>query len=325
MHTSVLASLLALVSVAIAAPASVVKVELDGKLVDVALVDDLPDVSLEKRADPTVLAASAVSSYTPYTWYASAAYCSPASTLAWNCGTNCQSNPSYIPIASGGDGVVTQYWNVGYDPTLKTVIVGHQGTDFSKIIPALTDANFHLSDLDSTLFPGLPSGIQVHSGFKDTHARSAKDVLAAVKKALSTYGTTSVTTVGHSLGGAIALLDAVYLPLNLPSTTTFKSFLYGQPRVGNQAFANYVDSAASKVKATRITNKKDPVPILPGRFLGFTHASGEVHIDDPSGQFYNCPGQDNTSQYCTIGDTPNVFVANTNNHLGPYNGITIQC
>ena len=126
MRASVVASLLALVSVALAAP-TVVKVELDGNIVDVALVDDLPDASLEKRADPSVVAASTVSSYTPYTWYASAAYCSPASTLAWNCGSksrhcfgtpqcihqtvlaNCQQNPGFVPIASGGDSVVTQY------------------------------------------------------------------------------------------------------------------------------------------------------------------------------------------------------------------------
>jgi predicted lipase len=56
-------------------------------------------------------------------------------------------------------------------------------------------------------------------------------VLAAVKKTMSTYGATSVITVGHSLGAAISLLDAVYLPLHLPTTTTFKSYFYGLPRV----------------------------------------------------------------------------------------------
>ena len=36
-----------------------------------------------------------------------------------------------------------------------------------------------------------------------------------------------------------ALLDAVYLPLHLPTTTTFATTTYGMPRVGNIAFANY--------------------------------------------------------------------------------------
>jgi pimeloyl-ACP methyl ester carboxylesterase len=129
----------------------------------------------------------------------------------------------------------------------------------------LTDGEFVLENFDSTLFPGLPSGIQGHDGFLATHARSAPSVLAAVQKAISTYGATSVTTVGHSLGAAIALLDAVYLPLHLPSSITFKTVGYGLPRVGNPAFANFVDSAASKVHLTHINNKKDPIPIVPGK------------------------------------------------------------
>lgn len=31
---------------------------------------------------------------------------------------NCQANPSFVPIASGGDGAITQYWFVGFDPAL---------------------------------------------------------------------------------------------------------------------------------------------------------------------------------------------------------------
>jgi hypothetical protein len=86
MCASVIASLLTLATASLAAPATIVPVELDDKVVNVALVDDLPDTTLEKRADPTVLAPSTVSSYTPYTWFASVAYCKPANTLAWNCG-----------------------------------------------------------------------------------------------------------------------------------------------------------------------------------------------------------------------------------------------
>ena len=55
------------------------------------------------------------------------------------------------------------------------------------------------------------------------------------------YSTTNVTLVGHSLGAALALLDAVYLPLHLPPTTNFKMVGYSMPRVGNLALAKYLD------------------------------------------------------------------------------------
>jgi hypothetical protein len=139
---------------------------------------------------------------------------------------------------------------------------------------------------------------------------------------MTKYGVKSVTVVGHSLGAALALLSAVYLPLHLPSGTTVKMIGYGMPRVGNQAFADYVDAHAH---VTHINNKQDPVPILPGRFLGFHHPSGEVHIDYPTGTWYSCPGQDNTDALCEIGDTPNIFVADSSDHTGPYNGVMMGC
>jgi hypothetical protein len=143
-----------------------------------------------------------------------------------------------------------------------------------------------------------------------------------VQKGLGAHPSASVSLVGHSLGGALALLDSVYLPLHLPTTTKFQTFTYGMPRVGNQAFADYVDA---NTHLTRITNRKDPVPILPGRFLGFHHPSGEKHIDDPTAIWYACPGQDNTSDLCIVGDSPNIISVDGSDHSGPYGTVEMGC
>ena len=147
-------------------------------------------------------------------------------------------------------------------------------------------------------------------------------------------------------GAAIGLLDAVYLPLHIPNITT-RFVGYGLPRVGNQHFADYVDAQRGTLSVTHINNKKDDVPILPGRFLGFHHPSGEVHIDE-AGAWLACPGrsrifcfvrawevltrevlggvgQDNTSAKCTVGDVRNIFVGNETDHDGPYDGIEMGC
>ena len=65
--------------------------------------------ALSSRQSITTLTTVQISSFTPYAFFASAGYCQPSATLAWNCGTNCQANPSFHPIASGGDGVVVQF------------------------------------------------------------------------------------------------------------------------------------------------------------------------------------------------------------------------
>jgi hypothetical protein len=77
-------------------------------------------------------------------------------------------------------------------------------------------------------------------------------------------------------------------------------------KVGNRAFADYADA---HLHLHRINNKRvciyghrrfnslycnfttqDLVPILPGKFLGYHHASGEIHIRE-SEEWVECPGR----------------------------------
>lgn len=88
-------------------------------------------------------------------------------------------------------------------------------------------------------------------------------MLSTVKSALASSGFTRVYTTGtslflfllpfveisndnggegHSLGAALATLDALMLKMNLPSNIEIDSVVFGLPRVGNQNFANMVDS-----------------------------------------------------------------------------------
>ena len=203
-----------------------------------------------------------------------------------------------------------------------------------------------------------------------------------MKTGISRYGVSKVTVTGHSLGqfqrsvwsrcsllsllidpfsgAAISLLDAVYLPLQIPSIS-IRAVLYGLPRVfsfthrllktplitliqvGNQAFADYIDAHVTSL--TRINNKKDPIAIVPGRSLGFHHPSGEVHINSSSAwvacagkqfavrqyvyrlltEHRRLPGQDNTNSQCEVGAVPNILVSNIIDHLGPYDGVWMGC
>lgn len=277
--------------------------------------------ALEARQSTYTLSATTVATYKPYTYYAAVAYCQPAKTIAWNCGAKCNANSGFRPIASGGDGAVTQYWYVGYDTTLRTIIVGYQGSDFGKIYPIITNANFDFEPLRPALFPGVSTALRTHDGFGDAHSRSAAAVLSAVRTGISRYGATKVTLTGHSLGGALATIATAHLAVNLPSTISLRTITYGSPRVGNQEFVNFVNSRAVM---NRINNKDDIVPILPGRFLGYDHAEGEIHIVD-SGAWMNCPGQDNTHDLCTIGYVPNIFKGDTGDHSGPFDGVSMGC
>jgi hypothetical protein len=81
---------------------------------------------------------------------------------------------------------------VGFSSSLKTVVAAHQGTDTTKMFVittfklsgAVALLNFGLSseaiatdvtafqtNLDSSLFRGISSPVQVHNGFADEHAK----------------------------------------------------------------------------------------------------------------------------------------------------------
>ncbi|KAG1738950.1 Alpha/Beta hydrolase protein [Suillus lakei] len=265
--------------------------------------------SISARQSITALTTSQIDQFTTYTHYASAGYCTNTQTLAWDCGTNCDANPGFKPVASGGNGDSVQYWFVGYDPNLDTVIVSHQGTNPSEIMPLITDADFFLTSLDSTLFPGVSSDIEVHNGFGDAQASTATDVLAAVESAMS--------YLRHHVGAAITLLDSVYLPLWLPAGTTFKTVGYGLPR-------HLPIMSTQTSYLTHINNQEDPIPICPGMFLGFVHPAGEVHIRD-SAEWAACPGQDNPSTQCIVGDVSEIWDGTESDHDGPYNGVEMGC
>lgn len=144
--------------------------------------------------------------------------------------------------------------------------------------------------------------------------------------------------VGHSLGGALAELDALYLVLNLPSSVHVKSVTYGTPRVGNVAYADMFDEevcaplGSSRISSSnfvqvpdfaRINHSRDPIPILPGRRFGFQHPHGEIHLLDGGEAVACAPDENADAPECTIHTVPYVIFGDILDHLGPYDGIPI--
>ncbi|KAG2037862.1 Alpha/Beta hydrolase protein [Suillus americanus] len=255
----------------------------------------------------------------PYAHFASAAYYSPAMINGWKCGEACEALPGFKVSLTGGNDDSIQYYYVGYWPTKNTVVVTHEGTDPAKILADLTDADALTRHLDPTLFPSVNSNIEVHSGFANEHALTASIILKEVKSLISQYNAKSVTLIGHSLGAALAEIECVFMALNLPSSIAIKGVTFGTPRVGNPAWAALFDSLVPDFQ--RINNKKDIVPIVPGRGMGFSHVHGEVHIVS-EGDAVQCPGDDDaTDDQCTVKSVPDIFVGHMSDHLGPYQGV----
>ena len=69
-----------------------------------------------------------------------------------------------------------------------------------------------------------------------------------------------------------------------------------------------------------VNHNLDPVHIVPGRGMGYSHVSGEIHING-SDCWSSHTGNDSTGQWCMIVGVPNIILSNVFDHLGPSKGI----
>jgi len=108
-----------------------------------------------------------------------------------------------------------------------------------------------LVNLDLQLVPNSDIGIHLHSGFAET----AKEIFQRIKPKLKKDYAIKIT--GHSLGGAVASVLAIYLDFNKYPVTRVVTF--GQPKVTNVTGA----LKFSHLDILRVATERDFVPLLP--------------------------------------------------------------
>lgn len=94
-------------------------------------------------------------------------------------------------------------------------------------------------------------------------------------------GKPRIHVVGHSLGGALALLAAADF-VGSPEFDLKGVWTYGAPRVGNADFAVWLEEELETAGAVhwRLTHARDPIVHVPLRSMGFVHTSTEIYYPD---------------------------------------------
>ncbi|KAF7806905.1 phospholipase A1-IIgamma-like [Senna tora] len=156
---------------------------------------------------------------------------------------------------------------------------------------------------EAPLIFGVQGRVKVHRGFysvytadnshlvpNNTSARN--QVLEEIKRLVNKYKDEeiSITVTGHSLGAALATLNAVDIVtngFNIPQNQPHKAcpvtaFVFASPRVGDPNF-KMLFSTLENLRALRIRNDDDIVPRHPS--LGYSEVGQELEIDTKKSKF----------------------------------------
>jgi hypothetical protein len=102
-----------------------------------------------------------------------------------------------------------------------------------------------------------PGGMPVHAGFNETW----KSFAPALREFLRGRNPARIHCVGHSLGGALAKLNADFLSANRMADV--RLYTFGAPRTGDGLFARQLTQRVGKANIFRVSNPVDPVPMIP--------------------------------------------------------------
>lgn len=203
--------------------------------------------------------------------YAYAAYCSPAALSPWQCKWCGPYNTSgFVVTRFVNSSDLNLFGYVGYDDAQELIIVAFRGTQESSLKNWILDLEGSKEPISD---PNLP-GALVEDGFLKGWTALKNQTTAAVAELLLHKPAYSILATGHSLGGSLAVGAAMTLSISVSNPVFL--FTYGQPRVGNDVFANYM---AKYINSTvRFVNNRDPVPHLPAMFMGYQHTPREEWI-----------------------------------------------
>jgi len=215
------------------------------------------------------------------------------------------------------------------DDTFKQIIVSFKGSTVEQDF--INDADIEPVGYGSPISGAHCLLCLAHKGFYETCWQSVQStVISTVQTLHNANPSYAVIVTGHSLGGALAPFCALQIKGSLGITP--QVYTYGQPRVGNEYFAAFVDSEL-KNDVFRVTHTDDAVPeLIPLEAYLYEHHGTEYYIyQDPSNlsNFVECTGGDETSTcidgHASWSTAADLFSSNSPHHV--YMGVQMggQC
>lgn len=168
---------------------------------------------------------------------------------------------------------------VGYLPSDRSIYVAFRGS--SSLENWISDLN--VAKTPYTTFPEC--GCSVAEGWFHAMKSVIEVVAGEVRDLQARYAGYAVRLTGHSYGAALAQLASMDLAQRGIECSVYN---FGQPRTGDQKYADFVTSRADFPELWRVVHYRDIVPHWPfDEYMGFAHACSEEY-EDESGAIVSC-------------------------------------
>jgi hypothetical protein len=173
---------------------------------------------------------------------------------------------------------------IGVLPSTRTIYVVIRGTN--------SFLNW-VDDFEVQLTPYSDCDCNVHTGFYNSVLQIVNKTRFTIRMLKARYPFYSIIATGHSYGAATSALLALEIQKDKFQVDVYN---YGQPRIGDAAFAQYTNSQIKNY--WRMVHDKDVVPHLPPTdpFL-YQHSATEI-FEDESHQLHTCSSTNGEDPEC---------------------------
>lgn len=112
--------------------------------------------------------------------------------------------------------------------------------------------------------------VGIHNGFCERHKSLKDEVWYGVLENCMSHNITDVVFTGHSAGGSLAQIGALFSSDLMDDNIKLHCYTYGSPKVGDACFKDAIEEVVKDDKLVRIETFYDIVCLLPMQ-QGFQH------------------------------------------------------